>query len=72
MVLTSALWIVVSVELTQSSSMNEDQLLPVPLAGFYGYSAQWRNAGTLEADATELSINASVINTREMSLSHGA
>jgi len=62
---------IVSVELTQSSSINEDQLLPVPLAGFYGYSSQWRNAGTLEADATELSINASVINTRDMSLTMG-
>ena len=61
----------VSVEFTQSSSTNEDQLLPVPLAGFYGYSSQWRNAGTLEADATELSINASVINTRDMSLTMG-
>ena len=61
----------VSVEFTQSSSINEDQLLPVPLAGFYGYSSQWRNAGTLEADATELSINASVINTRDMSLTMG-
>jgi len=62
---------IVSVELTQSSSLNEDQLLPVPLAGFYGYSAQWRNAGTLEAEATEVSINASVINTRDMSLTLG-
>ncbi|MBT6390897.1 MAG: SusC/RagA family TonB-linked outer membrane protein [Candidatus Marinimicrobia bacterium] len=61
----------VSVEFTQSSSTNEDQLLPVPLAGFYGYSEQWQNAGTLEADATELSINASVINTRDMSLTLG-
>jgi len=62
---------IVSVELTQSSSLNEDQLLPVPLAGFYGYSAQWRNAGTLESEATEVSINASVINTRDMSLTLG-
>lgn len=61
----------VSVEFTQSSSINEDQLLPVPLAGFYGYSSQWRNAGTLKADATEISINASVINTRDMSLTMG-
>ena len=62
---------IVYVELTHSSSLNADQLLPVPLAGLYGYSAQWRNAGTLEADATELSINASVINTRDMSLTLG-
>ena len=61
----------VSIEFTQATTVNEDQLLPVPLAGFYGYSQQWRNAGTLEADATELSVNASVLNTRDMSLSVG-
>ena len=60
-----------SVEITQSTTVNEDQLLPVPLAGFYGYSSQWRNAGTLEAEATEISLNASVVNTRDMSLSVG-
>jgi hypothetical protein len=60
-----------SVEITQSSTINEDQLLPVPLAGFYGYSSQWRNAGTLEAEATEVSLNASVLNSRDMSLSVG-
>ncbi len=41
----------ISVEFTQATTVNEDQLLDVPLAGFYGYSKQWRNAGTLEADA---------------------
>ncbi len=61
----------VSVELTSSSTMNEDQLLPVPLAGFYGYSSQWQNAGTLEAEALELSVNGYVLNTRDMSLSLG-
>ncbi len=61
----------VSVELTSSSTLNEDQLLPVPLAGFYGYSSQWQNAGTLEAEALELSVNGYVLNTRDMSLSLG-
>jgi TonB-linked SusC/RagA family outer membrane protein len=61
----------VSVEITQSSTVNKDQLLPVPLAGFYGYSYQWMNAGTLEADAFELSVNGVVFNTRDMSLSLG-
>ena len=58
----------VSVELTSSSTLNEDQLLPVPLAGFYGYSSQWQNAGTLEAEALELSVNGYVLNT--LSLIH--
>lgn len=61
----------ISVEFTQSNTINKDQLLPVPLAGFYGYSSQWQNAGTLEASATELSVNASVLNTRDMSFSVG-
>ena len=61
----------VSVELTTAHTVAKDQLLQVPLAGFYGYSNQWQNAGTLTSDVFEMSVNASIINTREMSLSLG-
>ena len=61
----------VLVEVTQAKTVAKDQLLQVPLAGFYGYSAQWQNAGTLTSDVFELSINASILNTRDMSLSLG-
>lgn len=61
----------ISVELTKAETVAEDQLLNVPLAGFYGYGSQWQNAGTLTSDVFELSVNASVLNTRDMSLSLG-
>ncbi len=61
----------VSVELTSAKTVAKDQLLNVPLAGFFGYSSQWQNAGTLTSDVLEMSINASIINTRDMSLSLG-
>ena len=61
----------VLVELTSVKTVAEDQLLQVPLPGYAGYSAQWQNAGTLTSDAFELSVNASVINTRDLSLSVG-
>lgn len=59
------------VEITSAETVAKDQLLNVPLAGFYGYSAQWQNAGTLTSEVFEMSINASIINTRDMSLSMG-
>ncbi|MBN4081085.1 SusC/RagA family TonB-linked outer membrane protein [Caldithrix abyssi] len=65
------IWDRVSVEYTKANTLNEDQLLRIPLAGYYGYSAQWRNAGTLEVESTELSVNAALINTRNMSFSMG-
>ena len=61
----------VLVEVTQAKTVAKDQLLQVPLAGFYGYSAQWQNAGTLTSDVFEISVNASILNTRDMSLSLG-
>ena len=61
----------VLVEVTQAKTVAKDQLLQVPLAGFYGYGSQWQNAGTLTSDVFELSINASILNTRDMSLSLG-
>lgn len=61
----------VLVEVTQAKTVAKDQLLQVPLAGFYGYGSQWQNAGTLTSDVFEISVNASILNTRDMSLSLG-
>lgn len=44
-------------EFTYSNTETEDQILLVPLSGAAGFSGQWRNAGTLEADIIELSLN---------------
>ena len=61
----------VLVELTTVETVAKDQLLEVPLPGYAGYGAQWRNAGTLTGSALELSVTSSVINTRDLSLSLG-
>ena len=39
----------------------EDQLLLVPLPGYYGFTAQWRNAGTLSSKTWEASLQAALI-----------
>lgn len=47
----------------------EDQILQVPLPGFAGFRNQWRNAGTLESEAFEASLEASLIEGPDMSWS---
>lgn len=44
-------------------AMNEtrDQLLQVPLAAYSGFSSQWRNAGTLESNTFEATLNATLV-----------
>ena len=44
-------------EFTYSNTETKDQILLVPLSGAAGFGGQWRNAGTLEADVIELSLN---------------
>lgn len=61
----------VFVELVYAGAEIKDQLLLVPLPGFFGFSAQWRNAGTLETDTWEASVNWNVLNQRDMSLDMG-
>jgi len=39
----------------------EDQILPVPLQAYYGFTTQWQNAGTLESNTWEASLEASLI-----------
>jgi len=60
-----------NLELTKASSEVENQILSVPLASYYGYSNQWQNAGTLSTDTWELSLQGSLIRTRDLSLSFG-
>lgn len=57
------------VEFTYAKSVKKDQILQVPLAGYFGYSNRWQNAGTLESNTIEASLKAFIIQTREMSLS---
>ncbi len=51
----------VSLGLTRAISKVEDQILLVPLAGYFGFSNQWRNAGTLETKTWEGQLQAQLM-----------
>ncbi len=44
----------------------EDQLLLVPLPSKQGFESQWQNAGTLESETYELSVEAAIIDRSDM------
>jgi hypothetical protein len=46
----------------------DDQLLLVPLPGYYGFTAQWRNAGTLESTSWEASLEGALIERPDLVL----
>jgi TonB-linked SusC/RagA family outer membrane protein len=50
-----------SIGVTYADNKVEDQILLVPLAGYYGFSNQWRNAGTLEGNTWEGSLQWAVL-----------
>jgi TonB-linked SusC/RagA family outer membrane protein len=50
-----------SVQLAYAKSVVKDQLLQIPLAGFYGYSTQWQNAGTVEGNTLEGTLEAQLV-----------
>jgi TonB-linked SusC/RagA family outer membrane protein len=62
----------VSGEFTYATSRVEDQILDVPLPGFLGFNQQTQNAGTVEAYSVEGRIDATVLNTDNVTLTLGA
>ncbi len=61
----------VFVELVYADTKVEDLLLAVPLAGYFGFGSQWRNAGTIESNTIEANFNANILNTRDVGLDLG-
>jgi TonB-linked SusC/RagA family outer membrane protein len=61
----------ISVEVVRALSTVKDQLVAVPLPGFYGFGSQWQNAGTLKSNTWELSLNAQLVRTRDLSWTAG-
>jgi TonB-linked SusC/RagA family outer membrane protein len=49
--------------LTYANTVTEDQILEVPLPAYTGYRSQWRNAGTLESNTYEASLDARLMQT---------
>ncbi len=50
-----------SLQLSRAKQKTTDQLLLIPLAGFFGYANQWQNAGTVEGETYEGTLEAQVI-----------
>jgi len=50
-----------SLQLSRAQTKSEDQLIQIPLPAFYGFSSQWQNAGTVEGNTIEGTLEAQVI-----------
>ena len=53
-------------ELVYAQTTVKDQLLAVPLAGYYGFSSQWRNAGDLATNTIEATITGTVVDQADL------
>lgn len=56
-----------SLQLTYARTRVEDQLIQVPLVGLFGYTSQWRNAGTVEGNTWEGTVQAQLIRRPDLS-----
>ncbi len=59
------------IELVYATTEVQDLLLNVPLAGYYGFGSQWRNAGDLATNTIEASVNGTVYSSRDMDVEFG-
>lgn len=56
-----------SIQLSYAQTRVEDQLIQIPLAGFFGYASQWQNAGTVEGNTLEGTIEAQLYRSSDVS-----
>jgi TonB-linked SusC/RagA family outer membrane protein len=56
-----------AVQLTYAKSTVEDQLILVPLESAFGYESQWQNAGTVEGNTFEASLEAQLYQSASVS-----
>ena len=52
-----------SLQLSYARQKTTDQLILIPLAGFFGYANQWQNAGTVTGNTYEATFEAQIIRT---------
>lgn len=55
-----------SVQLNYAKVVTEDQLLAIPLPAAFGFSSQWQNAGTVEGNTWEATIEARVLQRQDL------
>jgi TonB-linked SusC/RagA family outer membrane protein len=56
----------VSVQLSHARNRTTDQLIAIPLPAGFGFTSQWQNAGTLEGTTWEITVEASMIERRDL------
>lgn len=56
-----------SVQISYANNKVTDQLIQIPLAGFYGYTSQWQNAGTVVGNTLEGTLEAQIIRRPKLS-----
>lgn len=61
-------WDRVSLQLSYANTRVVDQLVLVPLPAVYGFTSQWQNAGTIEGNTVEATLQAQVLNRDQTSL----
>jgi TonB-linked SusC/RagA family outer membrane protein len=50
-----------SLQVSYAKNRVVDQLILIPLPGFFGYEAQWQNAGTVEGNTLEATLEAQLV-----------
>jgi TonB-linked SusC/RagA family outer membrane protein len=50
-----------SLQLSYAKNRVVDQLVQIPLSAFYGYTSQWQNAGTVEGNTVEATLEAQLV-----------
>ncbi len=53
-------------ELVYAQTTVKDQLLAVPLAGYFGFGSQWRNAGDLATNTFEATVTGTVVDRSDL------
>lgn len=65
-------WNRLSLQLSYAKTKVTDQLLLVPLPAVFGFTSQWQNAGTIEGNTIEATLQAQVMNRTNTSIYVGA
>jgi len=55
-----------SLQLSYAKNRVEDQLIQIPLAAPFGYTSQWQNAGTIEGNTIEATIEAQLVRRQDV------
>ena len=55
-----------SLQLSRAQTRSVDQLIQIPLPAFYGFSSQWQNAGTVEGNTIEGTLEAQLISSSSL------